>query len=190
MNKFLDMKRLLFILVFAATFVACERHSEHWDTLTEVESYIEERPDSALVVLEKIEVEELSSKEERAKHALLLSMALDKNFVDKTDFEVLQPAIDYYEDNGSATDKLRTYYYQGRIYQNAGNDAAAMTSYVNALDKGAESNDKLTKARTLVAQSTRYYSLMKWDKVYDVSSDAANYYFELGRSHGTDERRK
>ena len=108
-------------------------------------------------------------------------MALDKNFVDKTDFEVLQPAIDYYEDNGSATDKLRTYYYQGRIYQNAGNDAAAMTSYVNALDKGAESNDKLTKARTLVAQSTIYYSLMKWDKVYDVSSEAANYYFELGR---------
>ena len=184
------MKRCFILILITLCLVACTQHSKDWGTICGVESYIEERPDSALVVLEKIEVEELSSKEERAKHALLLSMALDKNFVDKTDFEVLQPAIDYYEDNGSATDKLRTYYYQGRIYQNAGNDAAAMTSYVNALDKGAESNDKLTKARTLVAQSTIYYSLMKWDKVYDVSSDAANYYFELGRSHGTDERRK
>ena len=160
---------------------SCNSHSKHWEAISQVESYIEERPDSALVVLEQIDPSVLSGKEERAKHSLLYSMALDKNFVDKTDFEVLQPAIDYYEDNGSATDKLRTYYYQGRIYQNAGNDAAAMTSYVNALDKGAESNDKLTKARTLVAQSTIYYSLMKWDKVYDVSSEAANYYFELGR---------
>ena len=175
------MKRLFTILVLGLCLVACNRHSEHWKTITEMERIIEERPDSVLNVLQSINVDDLSGDEERAKHAVLLSMALDKNYIDKTDFEVLQPAIDYYEDNGSATDKMRTYYYQGRIYQNAGNDAAAMTSYVNALDKGAESNDKLTKARTLVAQSTIYYSLMKWDKVYDVSSEAANYYFELGR---------
>ena len=175
------MKHYISIIILAIFLFSCNGHSKHWETLSQVESYIEERPDSALVTLEQIDRSGLSGKEEKAKHALLYSMALDKNFVDKDDFEVLQPAIDYYEDNGSATDKLRTYYYQGRIYQNAGNDAAAMTSYVNALDKGAESNDKLTKARTFVAQSTIYYSLMKWDKVYDVSSEAANYYFELGR---------
>ena len=175
------MRRLLTILLLGLCLVTCTQHSTYWGTLLDIESYIEERPDSALVVLEQIDISQLSNKEEKAKHAVLLSMALDKNFVDKTDFEVLQPAIDYYEDNGSATDKLRTYYYQGRIYQNAGNDAAAIRCYVNALDKGAESNDNLTKARTLVAQSTIYYSLMKWDKVYDISTEAANYYFELGR---------
>ena len=175
------MKRLLFILALTLTLVACNRHSEHWATITEMETIIEERPDSVLNVLQAIETDELVGDEERAKHALLLSMAMDKNYIDRTDFEVLQPAIDYYEDNGSATDKLRTFYYQGRIYQNQGNDASAMMSFVNAIDKGAESNDNLTKARTLVAQSTIYYSLMKWDKVYDVSIEAANYYFELGR---------
>lgn len=175
------MKRYIIILIVLLSLASCTKHSEHWETLAQVESYIEERPDSALVVLQGIDNEELANDEEQAKHALLLSMALDKNYIDKTDFEVLQPAIDYYEDNGSATDKLRTYYYQGRIYQNAGNDASAMMSFVNAIDKGAESNNNLTKARTLVAQSTIYYSLMKWDKVYDVSIDAANYYFELGR---------
>ena len=176
MNKLLDMKRLLFILVFAATFVACERHSEHWDTLTEVESYIEEHPDSALVVLEKIDVSELSGKEERAKHALLLSMALDKNVIDKTDFEVLQPAIDYYEDNGSATDKLRMYYYQGRIYQNAGNDAAAMEAFVKAISEGDESNDILTKARTHFAQSNIYYDLYDFDNFIATNKSAAAYF--------------
>ena len=175
------MRRLLTILLLGLCLVACTQHSTYWGTLLDIESYIEERPDSALVVLEQIDISQLSNKEEKAKHALLLSMALDKNFIDKTSFEVLQPAIDYYKDNGSATDKLRTYFYQGRIYQNAGNNAAAMEAFVNALDKGAGSNDDLTKARTLVAQSTIYYSLMKWDKVYDISTEAANYYFELGR---------
>lgn len=123
------MKRLLFILAVALTFVSCNRHSEHWNTLSNVESYIVEHPDSALIVLEQIDISELSSKEERAKLALLLSMALDKNYVDKTDFNVLQPAIDYYEDNGSATEEFQTYYLQGRIYQNQGNDTQAMIAY-------------------------------------------------------------
>ena len=126
------MRRLLTILLLGLCLVSCNRHSEHWKTITEMESIIEERPDSVLNVLQAIDTDELVGDEERAKHALLLSMSLDKNYIDKTSFEVLQPAIDYYEDNGSATDKLRTYYYQARIYQNAGNDAAAMTSYVNA----------------------------------------------------------
>ena len=175
------MKRLLFILVFAATFVACERHSEHWDTLADIESYIEERPDSALVVLEKIDVSELSGKEERAKHALLYSMALDKNYIDKTDFEVLQPAIDYYKDNGTATDKLRTYYYQGRIYHNRGNEAAAMESYVKAINIGESSDDILTKARLYVAQGNIYNSLMRWDNAINANLQAAEYFYQMDK---------
>ena len=134
------MKNCWLTLSFIICLASCNSHSPHWEAISQVESYIEERPDSALVVLEQIDPSVLSGKEEKAKHALLYSMALDKNFVDKTDFEVLQPAIDYYKDNGSATDKLRTYYYQGRIYQNAGNDALAMECFVNAIYNGKESN--------------------------------------------------
>lgn len=108
-------------------------------------------------------------------------MALDKHFVDKTDFEVLQPAIDYYEDNGSATDKLRIYYYQGRIYQNMGNDALAMESYVNAINNGETSDDILTKARLYVAQGKIYASLLKWECSNEVNAKAAEYFFKMGR---------
>ena len=159
---------------------SCNGHSKHWETLSQVESYIEEKPDSALVTLEQMDLSELSGKEEKAKHALLYSMALDKNFVDKTDFEVLQPAIDYYEDNGSATDKLRTYYYQGRIYQNMGNDALAMDCFVNAIVAGNESDDILTIARTHFAQSKIYYSLFDWDNFIECNKNAADYFKEAG----------
>ena len=175
------MKRLLFILVFAATFVACERHSEHWATITEMESIIEERPDSVLNVLQSIDTDELIGYEERAKHAVLLSMALDKNVIDKTSFEVLQPAIDYYEDNGSATDKLRTYYYQARIYQNADNNAAAMECFVKAISEGSQSDDTLTKARVHFAQSDIYYDLYDFDNYIKGNLSAASYFKQAER---------
>lgn len=175
------MKHFLSILILVICLVSCNSHSEHWDTLSQIESYIEEKPDSALVTLERIDISELSGKEEKAKHALLYSMALDKNFIDKTDFEVLQPAIDYYDDNGSATDKLRTYYYQGRIYQNMGNDALAMESYVNAINNGETSDDILTKARLYVAQGNIYASLLKWEYSNEVNTKAAEYFYEMGR---------
>ena len=170
------MKRLLTILFLVLCLASCNRHSEHWKTITAMERIIEERPDSVLNVLQTINVDELSGDEERAKHAMLLSMALDKNYIDKTDFDVLQPAIDYYEDNGSATDKLRTYYYQGRIYQNAGNDAMAMEAFVKALSKGSQSNDILTKARTHFAQSNIYYDLYDFDNFIATNKSAAAYF--------------
>ena len=174
------MKHYISIIILAIFLFSCNGHSKHWETLSQIESYIEEKPDSALVTLEQIDLSELSGKEDKAKYALLYSMALDKNFIDKTDFDVLQPAIDYYEDNGSATDKLRTCYYQGRIYQNLGNDALAMESFVKAISKGDESNDVLTKARIYFAQSKIYYSLCEWDNFIETNKSAASHFQEAG----------
>ncbi|MBO5717487.1 MAG: hypothetical protein J6R50_05110, partial [Alistipes sp.] len=175
------MKRLLFILALTLTLVACNRHSEHWATITEMETIIEERPDSVLNVLQAIDTDELIGDEERAKHALLLSMAMDKNYIDRIDFEVLQPAIDYYEDKGSATDKLRTYYYQGRIYHNRGDEAAAMESYVKAINIGENSDDILTKARLFVAQGNIYNSLLRWDNAINANLQAAEYFYQMDK---------
>ena len=177
------MKRLITILLLTLSLTSCNRHSEHWATITDMESIIEERPDSVLNVLQTIDTDELANDEERAKHALLLSMALDKNYIDKTDFEVLQPAIDYYEDNGSATDKLRTRFYQGRIYQNAGNNALAMECFVKAISEGDESDDILTKARIYFNRGSIYYSLYEWDSFIETNKTAASYFKQAGRHH-------
>lgn len=175
------MKHFYFTFLLVICLTSCNSHSVHWDTLSQIESYIEENPDSALVILEQIDLAELLGKEEKAKHALLYSMALDKNFIDKTDFEVLQPAIDYYYDNGSVTDKLRTYYYQGRIYQNLGNDALAMTCYINALENGDDSDDILTNARLYVAMGNIYASLLKWNNSNEANLQASEYFYEMNQ---------
>ena len=150
-------------------------------TITEMERIVEERPDSVLNVLQTIDTDELANDEERAKHALLLSMALDMNYIDKTSFEVLQPAIDYYKDNGSATDKLRTRFYQGRIYQNAGNNAVALECFVKAIADGDESEDTLTKANIYFAKGKIYYSLYEWNNTIEAFKTAASYYKQTKR---------
>ena len=175
--------RLLLLIITAITIVSCNdaRKSETFRLLEDVDSYIEARPDSALAVLEGIDVEDLGSREEKAKYALLMSMALDKNYIDRTDFEVLQPAIDYYEDHGTATDKLRTFYYQGRIYQNGGDDENSLASMIKSMELGDNSDDILTKARNLYTQGYIYSTLYNWDKVIETSLIAADIYLQSGR---------
>ena len=176
---------ILTVAVTAMTIFSCKdaRNSEVYRLLTDVDSYIESRPDSALAVLEGIDKAELTSKELEAKYALLMSMALDKNYIDRTDFEVLQPAIDYYENHGTATDKLRTFYYQGRIYQNQGNDENAMESFVRAVEKGYNSGDYLTMARCYFSQGTLYQALYNWEKVVETNIAAADLFQYAGNTN-------
>ena len=173
--------RLVAAVLAAITIVSCNdvRKSEAYRLLEDVDSYIEARPDSALAVLEGIDVEDLGSREEKAKYALLMSMALDKNYIDRTDFEVLQPAIDYYEDHGTATDKLRTFYYQGRIYQNGGDDEMAMECFVRAVEEGDGAEDCMTMARCLFSQGTLYQALYNWERVIETNIAAAAF-FQFG----------
>ena len=182
-KRSLSMKHYIILLVAVLCMASCSRHSAHWPVLLQVESFIEQHPDSAFTVLQRIDVTELASNEERAKHALLLSMAMDKNYIDRTDFEVLKPAIDYYQHHGTATDKLRTYYYEGRIYQNQQkHDELAMKSFAKALTEGETSYDILTKARVLFTQGRIYSGIFEWEKCIATHLEAAEYFKRMGKT--------
>ncbi len=176
------MKYYISIILLAVCLLSCNRDAEQTDELARMESLLEVQPDSALAVLKGMHPSDFT-KAERAKHALLLSIALDKNFIDKTDFEVLQPAIDYYESHGTATDKLRTYYYQGRIFQNAGNDEAAMESFVKAISESDGTDDILTKARAYFAKSKIDYALYDWNGFIESNRHAAQLFKEAGKDN-------
>lgn len=176
MRNILRKAHYAYIIGIILCLTSCNHHSKEWEKLKDVESYIEEKPDSALSVLQNIDTGVLSNQEEKAKYALLLSMAMDKNFIDRTDFEVLQPAIDYYQNYSNATDKLRTSYYEGRIYTNQGDNASAIICFNKALNEGKESEDILTKARIHFVQASIYKSLYKWDSFIEENKQAAEYF--------------
>lgn len=158
-----SIRHLLMLLLLACYIASCSNYKQQ-EALDRAESLMEAHPDSALIILNEIEKSELGSKKEQARYALLMSMALDKNYIDTTAFDVLQPAIDYYIKKGTPDEKLRTYYYQGRIFQNQGELDKALNSFIKGIDISSDSNDSLCIARTLVAQGGLY------DEFYDFYS--------------------
>lgn len=159
---------LVILLISVTALVGCHPTPAQL-AMDKAASIMESRPDSAMALLDSIDFEMLRTRQDKARFALLKSMALDKNYVDKTDFDVLQPAIDYYLRKGTPDEKLMTYYYQGRIYQNQGDRDQAFGAFARGLDIAEECKDSLLVARTLIAQGCIYHEL------YDFKSLTHNY---------------
>ena len=179
------MKKLaLFISLAAALMVmimpsGCRHKTAAWNEMDIAENLIETHPDTALSILSAIDKSRLGDKEERARYALLMSMALDKNYIDTTSFAVLQPAIDYYLKHGTPDEKLRTLYYQACIYRNRGDDGNTMASCIEALNLEGVT-DTLVLARTLVGQGALYDKQYKIEEFAENNLKAANLYQSVG----------
>ena len=180
-NRFFQLtaRMALLLLLFAAA--GCGGRNDIEGKLDLADSLMASKPDSALKVLARIDSSRLDSRRVAARYALLKSMALDKNYVDTTTFDVLQPTIDYYLKKGTPDERLRTYYYQGRIYQNQGDDDAAMRSFMNASELGGRVADTLLLAHSLVAQATLYFKQYKTSEFVHTNMEAARLYGAIGK---------
>lgn len=117
--------------------VSCDNRQTK-SLLQDVETYIQERPDSALRVLRKVDSLTLNTKSLRARYSLLFAMALDKNYIDTTALSILEPTVAYYERLGSPQDKMLSCYYLGRIYANRKVYPNAVIFYSQALRESSE----------------------------------------------------
>ena len=117
--------------------VSCDNRQTK-SLLQDVETYIQERPDSALRVLMKVDSLTLNTKALRARYSVLFAMALDKNYIDTTALSILEPTVAYYEKFGSPKDKMLSYYYLGRIYSNRKDYPNAVIYYLQALRESSE----------------------------------------------------
>lgn len=126
------MKRLTYILVFIVLASCSGSIPAVWrDTFDSAERLMQNRPDSALDLICSIDTAGFT-RPARARYALLLSQALDKNYIDLESDSVIRPAVEYYSRRGNATDRARTYYYLARIHTNAGDLESAIRAYVSA----------------------------------------------------------
>lgn len=148
------MKRLLVIgsallMIFSCTVIDTRR------ILNDVDSYIMERPDSALAVLESIDSKDLKTSSIRAHHALLHAMALDKNYIDVTDDSIARVAVDYYIKHGPKQNRARALYYLGQSYYNKEEYDKAILAYSRA-ETVAASCDSLYLGMIYSAKSYTY----------------------------------
>ena len=128
------MRRVLIQLAFLSFLLASCAPIQDRRTLNYMEALMPERPDSALAVLRGLQPWDLPGLHVRPLHALLLSEALDKNYIDLIDDSLAMAAHHYYGDHGSKLHRLKSWYYLGRIRFNAGNYAEAVICYDKALE--------------------------------------------------------
>ena len=142
----LKMKKHLLIVVLLAVLCACtpreQRNMSPRKTLSRAEAMMTQAPDSALMLLEDLSKGALRGRENRAHFALLYSQALDKNYIDRSNDSIIRVAVDYYSTRKKEPEKLfLSYYYLGRVQQNAGNLTRAMLSYGQAEELIADIQD-------------------------------------------------
>ena len=77
-------------------------------------------PDSALALMRGIDGASLQTSCLRARHALLLTMAQDKCYIDEVEDSTILVAYDYYHHRTNKRNRLLSTYYLGVIRQNAG----------------------------------------------------------------------
>ncbi len=135
-------------------------------TLNEMETLMPERPDSALAVLRGLQPRDLPGLHVRPLHALLLSEALDKNYIDLTDDSLALAANRFYGSHGSRLHRLKSWYYLGRIRFNSSNYAEAVICYNKALEY-AESLENYHYIGLINREIANAYDMV-WDTFHAV----------------------
>ena len=122
--------RSIRIFVFILIAVSCSKGVDY--QLDELEKQISSDPNSAYEELASISQHRLNSKSRRARHALLMSLAMDKSYIDVADDSLIQIAVNYYVRKGTDRELMQAMYSLGRVQINAGNSTAAIVSLLQA----------------------------------------------------------
>lgn len=120
--------------------IGCQR-KDCSSVLTNAANLMNEHPDSALRILQTMSIEDLNIKSYIAEYAFLYSQALDKNYIDSDNDSLIRIAVDYYDRHGSAIQKAWAYFYQARIYENAGDIETAMSLLLKAKSYAEKNNE-------------------------------------------------
>lgn len=133
-------KKLLLYAFVLLCFTACTFH--HTNKLLSLsEQQMSQHPDSALFLLQSMQTSDLRLPEQKARYALLLSMARDKNYIDETDDSTITIAYNYYKRHSNKRYRMLSYYYSGIVHQNAGERLLAAIEFDNALSLAKELGD-------------------------------------------------
>ena len=162
------MKKL-FHYVIAFCFLSSCVSTRIDNLLNDIETYICESPDSALVILDSIDRSLLKTKQSVAHHALLHAMALDKNFIDVSDDSLSQAALNYYNHHGDKKYKARSLYYLGLSYY-----------YSKEI---AQKCDSLYWGMIKVAQADTYIKTFNEEEEYRCLNMAYDIYQSIGEEY-------
>ena len=147
------------ILLAACLLTACGKRGPHEALFRKVETIVNERPDSALALLETIERPETLPEREW-------------NWRAHTSDTLINRVAAYYDKHGDNHQKALAYYYKGRVNNDLGKLEEATTAYLTASDYAEETDDSDLAFRILTQMGTLYARQGLDRQAFDVYQDA------------------
>lgn len=132
------MRRLLLlVMVFPLLMLSCSRGGKELAAkLHLADSLIEAEPDSGAALLMSLEEEAAdASRANRYRYQLLLAKAMNKTYRPITTDSVMRKVADYYDDHGSANDRMEAHYLLGCAYRDMGDLPQALLQYETAISR-------------------------------------------------------
>lgn len=132
--QMINFKNILIALVAVCCLMApgCQRNSATMQELSRLDTMVyHQREKEALPLLQQMDTERMS-KQEQAYHAVLLSMALYKNYVACTSDSAINEAVSYFKKSGDDMKYLKALIAQGCVNEDMGNLEQAVVSYHHA----------------------------------------------------------
>ena len=183
MNKFLQNITSLVAIVLFLIMGACNNHPQA-PILLEVEKIIEEQPDSALSILNKVENINQLSEKDHATYCLLLTQAQDLNYITHTSDSLIKIAATYFEKSNDKHKASLSYYYMGRVNTDLHDAVKAQEFYLKALEIGEKTKDYHLLAKICNNLGTLY----NYQDIYDLAlpmQKKALYYINMEQKQDT-----
>ena len=130
----INVKKFIIPLAVAVALLqaGCHHDSATMQELSRIDLMVyHQREKDALSLLQQMKTDQLS-KEERAYHAVLLSMAMYKNYVPCTSDSAINEAVGYYRNTGNDLKYLKALIAQGCVNEDMGQLEQAVESYHRA----------------------------------------------------------
>ncbi len=176
------MKHFLYILIMIPLlFANCSTGSVSVENLGKIAEMIQKEPKKALDSLQKINSVQLKGEHSRALYALLYSQAKDKNWIDETDDSLISTAVNYFERSNDAYCKFLSYFYWGRVNQNAGNLAKSIVAFTKAEDMVGQIEDNYSVGLLYANMGLIYQDIYDFQKSLDAFHRACNHYMLAGK---------
>ena len=136
-------------------------------TLLQLEDIIQDDPATAYSMLAGVNKDSLFTPGDKALYSLLMSIALDKNYIDLQSDSIVAPAVRFYSSSPDHYRKFLSYYYLGRVQENAEDYTNAISSYIEAGKVGSRYIPLEYRIRLNTRKGTVYYHQFALDKALE-----------------------
>lgn len=174
MNRFFTLS-IVAVLLYACTARPVLQQMDRAGRLMEIS------PDSSLAILQAIPAGSVHGYPARARYSLLLSQALDKNFVNVESDSIIRPAQMYYKYFGSPREKFLARYYAARVEQNQDHKTTAIALFLSAEPYIIRCEDLFYTGLLYSSIAELYMSQEHYASAHKYYDKAYDCYLTLGR---------